>query len=97
MIRVLFERYTFTIQQIHHRFYSVEVSLSLVAHLASSDPQLIATDPCSIHGGTNLLSFCRLIFLEESSPTFLAFCFSFPTGICYAIKYFPFSYSDGVI
>ena len=40
-----------------HRFYSVEVSLSLVAHLTSSDPQRFATDPCSIHGGTNFLSF----------------------------------------
>jgi hypothetical protein len=43
-------------QQTFHRFYSVEVSLSLVAHLTSSDPQGFATDPCSIHGGTNLLS-----------------------------------------
>lgn len=38
--------------EINHRFYSVEVSLSLVAHLTSSDPQEFATDPCSIHGGT---------------------------------------------
>jgi hypothetical protein len=37
------------------RFYSVEVSLSLVAHLIMSDPQEIATDPCSIHGGTIVL------------------------------------------
>jgi hypothetical protein len=41
------------------RFYSVEVSLSLVAHLAASDPQGFATDPCSIHGGTISFAFPR--------------------------------------
>ena len=55
--RTLFGSIFISCARLQHRFYSVEVSLSLVAHLASSDPQGFATDPCSIHGGTNVLSF----------------------------------------
>ena len=55
--RTLFGSIFISCARLQHRFYSVEVSLSLVAHLASSDPQGFATDPCSIHGGTSSFVF----------------------------------------
>ena len=55
--RTLFGSIYISCARFQHRFYSVEVSLSLVAHLASSDPQGFATDPCSIHGGTSSFVF----------------------------------------
>jgi len=59
---VIKEGYIMNFFELQHRFYSVEVSLSLVVHLSSSDPQGFATDPCSIHGGTNLLSISTISF-----------------------------------
>lgn len=47
----------------HPRFYSVEVSLSLVA---SPDPQRFATNPCSIHGGTSQRAIFLFYFLGYS-------------------------------
>ena len=60
-----------------HRFYSVEVSLSLVAHLVPSDPQEFATDPCSIHGGT-ISSFVFAVFHHETIHQGSFSCFSLP-------------------
>jgi hypothetical protein len=65
-----------------------------VAHLIMSGPQRFATDPCSIHGGTNLLRFYRLVFLDETRYKMRVFASRFvvPIVIRQAIDYFPFHY-----